>query len=141
MENHHFSWVNYGKSQFSIGKLWKITMLSMGKSTISMGHFQQRTVSHSLPEVAIENCYFDLPISSLVIFHSYINVYQREKIQMSAELMWPYQRACNYWSTKLLCDLHEFTCSFVPPGQKGLWPIGLPLCMGANHRLVDDVQQ
>ena len=39
MENHHFQWENYGNSPFLIGKLWKITMLSMGKSTISTGPF------------------------------------------------------------------------------------------------------
>ena len=67
-----------------------------------------------------------------MIFHSYINVYQREKIQMSAELMWPYQRACNYWSTKLLCDLHEFTCSFVPPWLEGSMAYWLAIVHGCK---------
>ena len=35
MENHHFSWENHGK-------LWKITMLLMGKSTISMAIFNSK---------------------------------------------------------------------------------------------------
>ena len=31
MENHNFSWENYGKSPFLMGKLWKDPPLLMGK--------------------------------------------------------------------------------------------------------------
>ena len=51
---------------------------------------------------------------------------------MSVELMWPYQRACNYWSTKLLCDLHEFTYSFVPPWLEGSMAYWLAIVHGCK---------
>jgi hypothetical protein len=53
MDVHFFTWNLYGFNGIYIplpsGKRlqktnWKITMLLMGKSTISMGHFQSQTV-------------------------------------------------------------------------------------------------
>ena len=44
MENHHFSWENYGKSPFFMGKLWKITIFH--GETMENHHFSwvnQRT--------------------------------------------------------------------------------------------------
>ena len=61
MENHHFSWDNYGKSPFFMGQLWKITIFN-GK-TMENHHFSwapflmgQLTIS-----MAIFNSYVSLP--------------------------------------------------------------------------------